>query len=426
MNKSIDTLSSDKVFSSRKDNFWGLSYQIGVSVFSKMIAFASLYLYANLLPSDQISKIAVLQAMVVGLVTLLSLQLPAALFRYSIQIANIKSSLWLANKSSIIMFFSFAAIPAVLYLDDSLIGMALILSLAQIATFFKLEVIRAVDATGKYFSIIFLQIIFSVLLTIITLSFFGRGNGVLVYAGFEFASWVMAFSVASVIVKGCQKEHKPIFIKSEIVLYLKYGVFLIPTAMSWWLITQAPILISGYILASEDVAMYAISNRMPNMVAIIAFIVPPIVSKNLALIYEVDPYQFGKKFIIYSAYWCAAFLFMSIMIFIINFIFLVSWYPEYVVGFTTQLLQVVNAYFIAVFSFLSYAYIVTKKVKYSSVASVVGGFIGVFCSYIFGVKFGLIGVISGMTVGIVIGLILIIFHITGFFFEKNNDSFFHP
>ena len=196
-----DSSRSDKVLSIQKDSTRGLSYQVGLSIFTKMIAFLSLYLYANILPSDQISKLAVLQALVVGIVAVLSIQLPTTLFRHSIEAAYIKSSLWLSNKSSIVLGVSLIVIPIALYSNDSLIGMALVLGLVQIAAFMKLEIIRAIDEGGKYYRLILFQVAASVLLTLLTLRFFYKSNGVLVYATYEFISWVFVFIVSTGIIK---------------------------------------------------------------------------------------------------------------------------------------------------------------------------------------------------------------------------------
>ena len=417
-----DSSRSDKVLSIQKDSTRGLSYQVGLSICSKMIAFLSLYLYANILPSDQISKLAVLQALVVGIVAVLSIQLPTTLFRHSIEAAYIKSSLWLSNKSSIVLGVSLIVIPIALYSNDSLIGMALVLGLVQIAAFMKLEIIRAIDEGGKYYRLILFQVAASVLLTLLTLRFFYKSNGVLVYATYEFISWVFVFIVSTGIIKKWSRDYenrRAVFIKKQIIIYFKYGMFLIPTAISWWVITQAPILISSFLLESEEVAMYAISNRMPNMIALVSFIFLSVGSKNLALIYEIDPSAFKNKFFIYGVYWVTFFLIISIIVLILNWIFLVNYYPEYVLSFAIQSLQVVNSFFIAIFSFFGYGYIATKKVKYSSITSMLASVIGTLVSYFFGVKFGLIGVISGMTIGIVIGLALRVLHINGISFEKN-------
>lgn len=423
----VDSSISNKVLSSRKNGALGLSYQVGISIFSKMIAFVSLYLYANILPSDQISKLAILQALIVGVVAVLSIQLPTTLFRHSIEISYINSCLWLSSKSNIVLYISIIIIPVALYSNYSnysLMGVALVLGLVQIAAFLKLEIIRAVDQGSKYYGLILLQILASVSLTFITLRYFYKSNGILVYAAYEFISWMLVFIMSGVIIKKWRRENeerRAVFIKEQIFLYLKYGVFLIPTAVAWWLITQAPLLISGYLLNSGDVAMYAISNRIPNMIAIFAFIILPVGGKNLALIYQVDPSGFKKKFFRYSIYWSMAFLLISIVVLIMNWFFLTKWYPDYRLGFVIQLLQVANSFFIAVLSFLTYAYISTKKIKCSSLTSIITGVIGAFISYILGLKFGLIGVIGGMSIGIIIGLALTVLHIRSISLE--SDSF---
>ena len=197
----VDSSISNKVLSSRKNGALGLSYQVGISIFSKMIAFVSLYLYANILPSDQISKLAILQALIVGVVAVLSIQLPTTLFRHSIEISYINSCLWLSSKSNIVLYISIIIIPVALYSNYSLMGVALVLGLVQIAAFLKLEIIRAVDEGSKYYGLILLQILASVSLTFITLRYFYKSNGILVYAAYEFISWMLVFIMSGVIIK---------------------------------------------------------------------------------------------------------------------------------------------------------------------------------------------------------------------------------
>ena len=75
-----------------------LFYQLILSTFGKAIAVISLFIYAKVITKNEVGEIAYIQAIVVFLVTILSLQLPAAIFRFSLEKKYQNISLWIVQK----------------------------------------------------------------------------------------------------------------------------------------------------------------------------------------------------------------------------------------------------------------------------------------------------------------------------------------
>ena len=83
-----------------------LFYQLILSTFSKAIAVISLFIYAKVITKNEVGEIAYIQAIVVFLVTILSLQLPAAIFRFSLEKKYQNISLWIVQNSNYFFYIS--------------------------------------------------------------------------------------------------------------------------------------------------------------------------------------------------------------------------------------------------------------------------------------------------------------------------------
>ena len=83
-----------------------LFYQLILSTLTKIIAVSSLYIYAKVITKNEIGEIAYIQAIVVFLVTILSLQLPAAIFRHSLEKKYQNISVWVAQNSNYFFYIS--------------------------------------------------------------------------------------------------------------------------------------------------------------------------------------------------------------------------------------------------------------------------------------------------------------------------------
>ena len=143
-------ISSVAVFEKKRTLF----YQLILSTFSKAIAVSSLYIYAKVITKNEIGEIAYIQAIVVFLVTILSLQLPAAIFRFSLEKKYQNISVWVVQNSNYFFYISLLFF-VVNFIYSNLISQVLLLSLIQITTQIKLELIRTKSNKSEFFKLIF-------------------------------------------------------------------------------------------------------------------------------------------------------------------------------------------------------------------------------------------------------------------------------
>ena len=397
-----------------------LFYHLVLSSLTKIIAISSLYIYAKILTKGEIGQIAFIQAIVVFLIAIISFQIPGSVFRYSLEKKYQNTSFWITQQSSYFFYISlFLFFLSFFY--TSLIIQVLLLCLIQISTQTKLELVRTSSDKNNYFVIIFFQVFFSVILTSITLFLYKDiFNGVLVYILFEDLSWSIALFICSKKISNLKKEKKfkSQFKKEHLVDHLKYGLYLIPTALAWSLILQGPLVLTKFFFNEEVVAKFAISNRMPQIIFILGVLIIQIIGKNLILEYQKNSLNYCKKFFKYCLYWLVYSLCLSIIIYFINYFIILNIFPSYQITNMGQFLQFFNAFLLSNFSFIGFFYQVRKSLKFNAISSTLAATIGVIFGFSFGSFYGLEGILIGMTLGLLIGLILRYIEVSKFIYEK--------
>ena len=397
-----------------------LFYHLTISSLSKMIAISSLYIYAKILTKDEIGQIAFIQAIIVFLVAIISIQIPGSVFRYSLEKKYQNTSFWITQKSSYFFYISlFLFFSSFFY--TSFIIQALLLCLIQICAQTKLELVRTSSNKNEYFVIIFFQVFFSVLLTSITLFLYNDiFNGVLVYIFFEYLSWAIVLFICSRNITKIKKEKKirSQLIKKYLIDHLKYGLYLIPTTFAWAIILYGPLVLTKFFFNAEVVAKFAISNRMPQIIFILGVLIIQVIGKNLILDFQKNSFDFCRKFFKYCFYWFVYCLSLSIIIYFINYFIILNIFPSYQITKTGQFLQFLNAFLLSNFSFIGFFYQVRKSLKYNAISSTLTAIIGVIFGFIFGSFYGLEGILIGMTLGLLIGLILRYIEVSKFIYEK--------
>ena len=418
-------ISSVAVFEKKRTLF----YQLILSTFSKAIAVSSLYIYAKVITKNEIGEIAYIQAIVVFLVTILSLQLPAAIFRFSLEKKYQNISVWVVQNSNYFFYISLLFF-VVNFIYSNLISQVLLLSLIQITTQIKLELIRTKSNKSEFFKLIFFQIFFSVGLTSFTLILYkGVFNGVLVYIFFEYFSWFLTLIFCSkkiLTLKKNNEEFKATYKKEYVLEHIKYGIYLIPTSLSWAVILHAPLLLTGYFFDDTIVANFTISNRLPLVVTMVSVLILQVIGKNLILKYEKNKLKFCNNFLKYSLFWLIYCFFLSVIVYFLNYFVILNIFPSYKISEHAQILQFFNAFLISNFAFVGFFYQIIKKLKYNIITAAMAATIGLICGYIFGISYGIEGILTSMFFGLLVALTVGHIQIRAFINEKNlNDKIYN-
>ena len=402
----------------KKDSASRLAKQTVIGVFTKLVTFISLYLYTFFVEKTDIANIGVLQATVIVLFALVSMQIHMAIFRYSIESKYLSTSKYVSSFSSKILLISLVIIFPAYFLDLGIFILALSLSFAQLAAYLKLELLRSSDSEGNYYKLLLFQVAISVFLTLLIISLFDELDPLYIYAVNELISWIVVHALAQKITNNYLKETEALKDSPKIKKFFQYGLFILPSSLAWWAITQSPLILIRNLFTVEEAAVYVISNRLPSVIALISFILLTSLGKNISFKFEENPRVFKRTYLKYFFFWFLGFLFFSICTLGINIMLLSSFYPDYNTSLTIQILQVLNAFLISNFSFIGFAYMASKNVKFSSVSSIIVGLVGILTGYYLGQFYGVFGILFGMTIGLFVGLIIRMIHIMNLNFEK--------
>tara|TARA_B110000503_G_scaffold132089_1_gene207626 strand:- start:814 stop:2058 length:1245 start_codon:yes stop_codon:yes gene_type:complete len=399
-----------------------LFYQLILSTFGKAIAVISLFIYAKVITKNEVGEIAYIQAIVVFLVTILSLQLPAAIFRFSLEKKYQNISLWIVQNSNYFFYISLIFFT-INFIYPNFIFQVLLLCLIQIAAQIKLEIIRTKSSKSQFFKLILFQVFFSVALTSFTLILFKDVfNGVLVFIFFEYFSWFLTLVFCSKTISGFEKDYeqfKPIYKKEYALDLMRYGVYLIPTSLSWAVILHAPLILTEFFYDDTIVANFTISNRLPLVITMVSVLILQVIGKNLILMYEDNAIKFCQNYLKYSFFWLIYCSILSVIVYFLNYIVILNMFPSYKISEQGQILQFLNAFTIANFAFVGFFYQIIKRLKYNVITATLTATVGFISGYIFGISYGIEGILVGMFFGLLVGLTVSYIYIIGFIKRKN-------
>lgn len=391
---------------------------------SKFIAAVSLYLYAKAITKYELGEIAYIQALVVIVISVISIQLPPTIFRFSLNKLYEKISFWVVKKSNIFFYFSLIFF-IINYLNPNIFSQILSLSLVQISSLIKLELIRAKSEKNEFFILAFFQVFFSVGCTALTLFFYDKSlNAVFIYITFEYCSWAIILIASSRLINNIVINNKNFFPKFDKNLFselIKFGFYLVPTSLSWGIILFAPSIITEFFYGEETLAKFAISNRLPWAIHIFCAIILQILLKNLIIKYENNKEIFLKNYFYYTIFWFIFTCALTISIYFFNYFLILKMFPSFELSSSIQILQFLNVFLLSNFGLMGNFFQVVKKLKFNLITSCLAAILGILFSILFAKEYFIEGILFGITIGLLISItinILIINKIT-----KKNSKF---
>ncbi len=399
INQSVNYLKSQKIF----------LFQTILLSLSKFIAAVSLYLYAKAITKNELGEIAYIQALVVIVISIISIQLPPTIFRFSLIKAYEKISFWVVKKTNIFFYFSLIFF-IINFINPNIFSQILCLSLIQISSMIKLELIRAKSEKNEFFVLAFFQVFFSVGSTALTLFFYYKSiNAVFVYILFEYCSWAIILLVSTRIINNIVINYKkflPKFNKNLFSEIVKFGLYLVPTSLSWSIILFAPSILTEFFYGEETLANFAISNRLPWAVHIFSAIILQILLKSLIIKFEKNKKNFLSNYFNYSLIWLLFTAILTIFIYMLNYFIILKLFPSFKISFTAQILQFINVFLLANFGLMGYFYQIVKKLNYNLYTSILAALIGFCFALIFRSSFNIEGILFGMTLSLTLAIFI--------------------
>ena len=412
--QSVNYLKSQKIF----------LFQTILLSLSKFIAAISLYLYAKAITKYELGEIAYIQALVVIVISVISIQLPPTIFRFSLNKTYERISFWVVKKSNIFFYFSLIFF-IVNFTNSNIFSQILCLSLVQISSLIKLELIRAKSKKNEYFFIAFFQVFFSVGCTALFLFFYDKSiNAVIVYIIFEYCSWTITLLVSSKLINKIILNNKNFFPKFDKNLFyelVKFGLYLVPTSLSWSIILFAPSIITEFFYGEETLAKFAISNRLPWAIHILCAIILQILLKNLIIKFESDEEIFLSNYFNYTLFWFVFTSILTVLIYFFNYFLILKIFPSFELSISIQILQFLNVFLLANFGLMGNFFQVVKKLKFNLITSCLAAILGVIFAILFAKEYSIEGILFGITIGLLISIIINMIIIKKII--KNNSKF---
>lgn len=397
--QSVNYLKSQKIF----------LFQTILLSLSKFIAAISLYLYAKAITKYELGEIAYIQALVVIVISVISIQLPPTIFRFSLNKAYERISFWVVKKSNIFFYFSLIFF-IVNFTHSNIFSQILCLSLVQISSLIKLELIRAKSKKNEYFFLAFFQVFFSVGCTALILFFYDKSiNAVIIYIIFEYCSWTITLLVTSRLINKIILNNKKFFPKFDKNLFselVKFGLYLVPTSLSWGIILFAPSIITEFFYGEETLAKFAISNRLPWAIHIFCAIILQILLKNLIIKFESDKEIFLSNYFNYTIFWFVFTSILTVLIYFFNYFLILKIFPSFELSISIQILQFLNVFLLSNFGLMGNFFQVVKKLKFNLITSCLAAILGILFAILFAKEYFIEGILFGITIGLLISIII--------------------
>jgi O-antigen/teichoic acid export membrane protein len=309
---------------------------------SKAISLVGVFIFANYLSVEDISEFSKLQTISQLLIPLVSLQLPAAVFRFGRD----------SEYQAIIGFFYKKSIMAIcfsllLLVFSDLCGKYLLISsvvIASIALQVNLEKIRSSSKEGIYYQLNFLYVVSYVALAITFIVIVDS------YIGIFIADVI----VSSVIILFCQTKiphvNQSSFDYHIVSKLFRYSLPLVSNALLWWASTSGAILVADFLIGGNSSALVNINLKAALAINTIAFILSNINQRALLECHEENAplYKGALKSYIYKSFLMIAIC--AIFSYVIFSKLLLTYYNEY---FVSNAFVIINIFSGVVYGFCS-------------------------------------------------------------------------
>lgn len=362
---------------------------------AKACSFFGLFIFAKFLDIKEVGQISTYQVMQFFLIPILSLQIPAAIFRFYGD-KSFDDEIGLAFKyANSILFFSFFLVVGFSLSVNIYIGV-LASAFCYIVFYVNLEYLRRSAGDNTYFFLLFFQVF---LFLIFSLFFIF----ILEQKGLKSLLLSECFSIYIIWIIFSVNKNLSIpnaFFKKM----LDYSLPLIPASMCWWLLSGGIIYMVSLLYGDKATAQFNLSYKIPSFVIVLSSLISAVWQSEFLIRFNNKTLYSGfiksrcNLFIMISAFLCLGFFAFSNTI-------IYFFYNEYFMGFSISILISIITVLYAVNAFIGMQYIISCNTKRDFVILSIGSVITMFSGYLFGFYLG----IQGLLFGYIIGLGFILF-----------------
>lgn len=367
---------------------------------SKAISLVAVFIFAYILDITEVNKFSEVQAIIQMIIPIISLQIPAALFRFSKvrEFDGIVVSIFKYSTSIYIL-----VIPLIII---SLLGyywlIILPVVLSSICLQVHLEVIRGRYNETLYYAGNLAFVIIYVFTSLLAINLIN--SYVVIFACDIFSSMLVCLFLNRMHEQ--RLNYTSGFSKANFNDLLKYSIPLVANAMLWWFSTSGSILVSSLLVKGNSAAIANINLKASLLISTFSFIISNVYQRHLVECFEDNDNKYRKELKNYIFKSFAMILAVSVVNYLLFSWWLESFYPDYYVSSKLLLINVVSGVAYGFCAILGVDYICRKRTSQSLVSVTLGMITTVlFCLYIRD-DYGVIGVMFSFMIGFVVNLIV--------------------
>lgn len=363
---------------------------------AKACSFFGLFIFAKFLDINEVGQISTYQVMQFFLIPILSLQIPAAIFRFY-AVKGFDDEIGLAFKyANLFLFFSFFLVIGFSLIVNIYIGV-LASAFCYIVFYINLEYLRRSAGDNTYFFLLFFQVFLFLILSLFFIF-------ILEQKGLKSLLLSECFSIYVIwIIFSVNKDLSipKVFFKKM----LDYALPLIPASMCWWLLSGGIIYMVSVLYGDKTTAQFNLSYKIPSFVIVLSSLISAVWQSEFLV--RFNDKTLDANFIKWR---CKLFIVVSILLCFVLFIFsnivVYFYYIEYFMGFSVSFLISIITILYAINAFIGMQYIISCNTKRDFAILSVGSVITMLSGYIFGYLFDVQGLLIGYIIGL--GFILLV------------------
>lgn len=362
------------------------------NIATKLITFLLVPLYTYCLTTNEYGVIDLLFTVSSVLFPLFTLNISESIYRFSMDKDSDTNKIMSIGIISCVLCF-FASIFSIILFDFfpsySKYKYYFLIYLNSTAVFQLFSAnLKGQEKLDKFTICNISNTMFTVLLNVIFLKFLNLGieGYFLAYSIANFISSIYAFSSGSVLFTLKNFKFDYYLCKSM----LKYSIVLLPTSFLWWIIDSSDRVMISSLLGSNSNGIYAISYKIPAIIASLAGIF------NQSWVFTVVKEKESKNkseyanTIFNSVYIIMAIVALIIITFIKTFFkFYLS--PDYYTAWKYVPFLLVGSLFLSFGTFFSASYNAYKDGKGMLFSSILGALVNIFLNFLLIPKFGIYG-----------------------------------
>lgn len=368
---------------------------------SKSLSLFAVFLYTKYLNIEEITKWSDVVSLYFLIFPIISLQMQAGIFRYSIKY---KYSVAPVVNISVIFYLLSLIIMVVNHNSDYIYTYSFVLCLNAITFQFHLEYIRATVKEKLYYYLSFTSVLFSFLFSMLFVSFFHTFKSI-IYG--EIVGTSISFLYGFYVLHKKGKKTFRIKIKKEVLnVIVRYSLPLIPNAIAWWFITTGAISISNILIGGNSSGIVNMNLKASLIVSSLGFILSTIMQRSLIEEYELSFIKYKKTFILKLKRTLILLTFVTVISNVAFEFILSNYYQEYYKGTSVIVFSSISGFLYSLSSILGLMYICQKRTILALKSIIVSSVISVLLMCVLSDNYGIYGVFLSLIIGFTINIII--------------------